>query len=122
MQMIPAKIKVALLLSLLFFSQCNNPCGALTGVEKDMVNVASLKYDSLLTVENIPCESSYINVKGKTEITDTSTINDLHKMLYNNSTKKGWVTLLIFDRQGNYLYSHSLIQTKFTANRRLGSW
>lgn len=107
MQMIPAKIKIGLILSALFFSRCNNLCGSLTGVWKEMVNVAALKYDSLLTIENIPCESSYINIKWKTDLTDTSIINDLHKMLYNDSIKKGWVTLLIFDRQGSDLYSHS---------------
>lgn len=107
MENVSIKIKIALLLSLLFFSQCNNLCGALTGVWKDMVSVAALKYDSLLTVENIPCESRYINIKWKTDLTDTAIINDLHKMLYNDSTKKGWVSLMIFDRNGNYLYSHS---------------
>lgn len=100
-------IRIVLILGAIFFARCNNLCGALTGVGKEMVNTASLKYDSILTIENIPCESRYINIKWKTDIIDTSAINDLHKILYNDSIKKGWATLMVFDRHGNYLYSHS---------------
>ena len=42
-----------------------------------------------------------------------STINQLHKVLYDKNTNHGWQTLWVYDRNGVYLFSHSSTGKKY---------
>ena len=33
-------------------------------------------------------------------------INNIHKLLYDKEKRDGWITLLVHDVNGNYLFSH----------------
>jgi hypothetical protein len=74
---------------------------------QSMIDSANTKYGTYLYIENIPCEPNYINVKLHSNNLDSIMIGNVHNILYNAETKKGWLTLWIFDSDNNYITSHS---------------
>jgi hypothetical protein len=94
--------------SLFIINGCTLFCEDLNDELKSKIDNAQLKYKDVLNIENIPCEGTYINIKMKVSIkSDTIFFNELHKLLYDEEKKVGWGVLVIFDRQNNYMFSHS---------------
>ncbi len=81
-------------------------CGELKGEWKDNFNKASNMYPNQFSIKAIPCESYYINVFSKTQTIDTSKIRLLHKVLYDEQSKKGWLSIKVFDEKGDFSFSH----------------
>lgn len=55
----------------------------------------------------IPCEFNYIKIKFKTDNYNALILDTIHKMLLDKKTMEGWTTMYIYDKDNNYLYSHS---------------
>ena len=102
-------IVLIIFLSLFYFlyNFDNLLCGSLSSDNQNKINSVHDKYGNLLFVEVIPCEFGYINIKLKHNRFHDTIFHQVHSLLYDSLSKKGWATLLIFDNKGNYLYSHS---------------
>lgn len=86
----------------------NLTCSNLSYNYQKKINKVHEKYGNLLSVEVIPCEFRYINLKLKHNNFQDTVFHQVHSLLYDSSKKEGWMTLLIFNDKGNYLYSHSI--------------
>ncbi len=82
-------------------------CGTLSYEYQNRIDKVQKEYSSLLSIEVIPCEFRYINVKLKHNNFQDTVFHKVHSLLYDASKGEGWITLLIFDNQDKYLYSHS---------------
>lgn len=80
-------------------------CGELSGEWKEQFERANATTVSV-KAENIPCEFYYINVIITTKHIDTTAIHSIHKYLYNKKSKIGWQVLLVYNTEGQYLFSH----------------
>ncbi len=80
-------------------------CGELKGEWKDNYEEASKEYPKLFSIEAVPCESYYINISAKTNNIDTLKISSLHRILYNEQSKIGWLSLKVYDRDGKFVFS-----------------
>lgn len=83
-------------------------CGELEGDLKALYQHAERKYVDKILIERIPCEAIYINAFLLDNEVDSILVNSLHQDLYNQQKKIGWQTILVYDKAGNYLFSHSL--------------
>tara|TARA_B100000678_G_C18217302_1_gene505767 strand:+ start:824 stop:1189 length:366 start_codon:yes stop_codon:yes gene_type:complete len=105
-----AKKILFIIILLSFIFSCKNVndmlCGELKGEWKDNYDKASNMYPKFFSIETIPCESYYINVFAKTKSIDTSKIRLIHKALYNEGSKKGWLSIKVYDKEGDFLFSH----------------
>ena len=81
-------------------------CGELPENLKSKIDIANTHFGKFVELEPIPCEMRYFNVNLKTEKCDTLMINDLHELLYDSEKHDGWITLLVHDASGKYLFSH----------------
>jgi hypothetical protein len=87
---------------------CNsNPCGDLKLSLKNKITTVNNKYGDVIYLEMIPCEDRYINIYLKTKNCNDSIFNSIHEILYDKTNKEGWSTLIIFDYNKKYLFSHS---------------
>jgi len=100
------KLIVIIVFVNLLFSCHNTICGKLDTKRQNMINAVNLKYKGEYKAEGNPCEPSYVNIKLESDQLDTSLISDIHNLLYNKSDNSGWVTLLVYDKDGKYLFSH----------------
>jgi len=100
-----------IIFSLLLVSSCNQItaffCGELEGDLKALYQHAERKYADKILIERIPCEAIYINAYLLDNEVDSILVNSLHQDLYNQQKKIGWQTILVCDKAGNYLFSHS---------------
>ena len=86
---------------------CNSFCGELDNKWKIKLENANAKYSNYLLLENIPCENSYLRLKLKTDHLDTLIIHAVHADVYSqNIPHDGWATILIYDKNNNYILSH----------------
>lgn len=101
--------KIMIILVLLLFS-CKKIdkalCGELKGEWKNIYEKASIEYKDVFLIEPIPCESYYVNVFSKSDNIDTLKVKSLHKILYNEESKIGWLSLKIHSKQGKFLFSN----------------
>ncbi len=81
--------------------------------EKEMLDKANELYSSSVLVKRIPCEGIYIRVELQNNSVNDSIINNLHKVLHDSTSHHGWQTLLVYDKNGKYLYSHSSNNQKY---------
>lgn len=81
-------------------------CGELDEERKKMLNKAQVVFNKYCTLENIPCETFFIDVKLK-EDENSDLTSQLHMILYNEQEKVGWLSLHIYDKNGNFLLTHS---------------
>ena len=104
---------------MLLFSDCNSTiCNELQPSLEKKITTVTNKYGDVVRLEVIPCESRYINIYKKKEINNDSLFfNRIHEILYDNTKHEGWTTLIIFDSNKNYIYSHS---SKNNFYRQLG--
>jgi len=72
-----------------------------------MIDSVNNSYNDKFIVKNIPCEYIYINLKLYSNKMDTISINEAHKILYDEKKKIGWQTIMIYDKNGRYVISHS---------------
>lgn len=86
---------------------CNFICGKLNVNEQKMIDSVNSYYVNKFRIENIPCEYIYINLKLYSNKIDTISINQAHKILYDEKKKLGWQTIIIYDKNGKYVISHS---------------
>ena len=101
------KFLFLILLSILLNS-CNYIlCGELTGEWKNQLEKAKT-FNKDFIIENIPCEFSYINLTINSNIIDTASIREIHKILYNEEHKVvGWGSILVYDSNHKYLFTHN---------------
>lgn len=83
-------------------------CGDLKGDWLALKQNAEREFGDQFDIENIPCEFYYINIKAKKSDIDTSALKTLHYTLFDSSKNIGWRTLVVFDRNGNYLFEDPL--------------
>jgi hypothetical protein len=100
------KLIVYIAFTSLLFSCDNIICGKLDPKRQKMINNVNLKYKGEFKAESIPCEPNYVNIKLELDQLDTSLLFDIHNLLYNKTDNSGWVTLLVYDNNGKYLFSH----------------
>jgi hypothetical protein len=81
-------------------------CGELPEFEQEALSGVRAEYDSVAQFSPIPCEQLYIDVTLKGGKVDTTTIRSIHKVLFDDETKRGWQTMNIFSRDNRYLFSH----------------
>ncbi len=85
----------------------NHLCGELDKELQQMVKKAEGAYGEFFNLSHIPCENNYFEVYAKGTAFDTSLIDSLHLLLYEKETRRGWVTLIVYDKDGRYLFTHS---------------
>ena len=87
---------------------CNRVlCGPLNKDYQNLIDSANARFIDYFSVESIPCEFNYINLKLHTLNIDSTQIREAHKILYCMDKKLGWPTVLVYDSNGNYIISHS---------------
>jgi len=82
-------------------------CGQLDKAHQKRIDSVNVKYLKYFEVRDIPCEYIYIDLHLKTELLDSSFVNDAHKILFNSETNSGWQTINIYNINNVYLISHS---------------
>lgn len=88
-------------------------CGELDSEYKTKVDEVHAKYGDLVRVEHIPCEYRYVNVFIlKPNVNDTI-LNNIHEILYDKTTLKGWTTLDVYGYDGMYLYTHNRLNKTY---------
>ena len=102
-------MKLVIILSCLFIlSSCTDIfCGKINKKQQRMLDTVNLRYNSTFEVEPIPCDYIYLKVKYKITKVDTLLLDEAHDLLYNENQKIGWQTLLIYNEEGEYIFSHS---------------
>lgn len=99
--------KQALTYFTLTFVCCScNLCGELPENLQHKVDTANAKFSKRAKLQPIPCEMIYFNIALQEDHVDTTMIHELHHILYNEEKRDGWLTLLVHDRSGKYLFSH----------------
>lgn len=82
-------------------------CGSLDKEYQDLIDSVNTKFKDSFSIEYIPCEFNYINLKLNTQNLDSTLVREAHQILYNPDKKTGWPTILIYDDNKNYIISHS---------------
>ncbi|MDJ1498599.1 hypothetical protein QNI19_37035 [Cytophagaceae bacterium DM2B3-1] len=104
-------IKNPIFTSVLFmvvFTSCGKIlCGDIPEKLQRRVDQVDKIYGANIKAEPIPCEMRYINIRLKTAEYDTTIFDSMHKILYDVDKKEGWMTLIVFDKDNKYLFSHS---------------
>ncbi len=72
-----------------------------------MIDSVNKMYYRSFEVRNIPCDQIYLNLYLKTVNFDSTQINNAHKILYNDKLGKGWQTINIYNKNKEYIGSHS---------------
>lgn len=97
-------MKIITIFFILLFCGCDLICG-LKDTPREMLEMAQEKFNTYCRIENIPCESYYMNIKLKVDENAELTA-ELHKMLYHEKEKIGWLSLHIYDKNGVFLITH----------------
>ena len=108
-------IKIQILVLLIgFLYGCNTfICGELDAESKIKIERVTATYGDILRIKNIPCEYRYLDVYLlKPDVNDT-VLNSVHKLLYDEKTKTGWITLDIYNSDGMYIYTHTRYNTTY---------
>lgn len=82
-------------------------CGKIDTELQDKINEVEKKYGNIIEVKPIPCEFRYIYIKLKSDNINIISFDKIHKILWDDEKRLGWITLLILDDKNKYLYSHS---------------
>jgi hypothetical protein len=88
-----------------FFASCD-PCGPPTGNWGKLIEDAKAKAGDSLQLEYIPCESYYFNVRLQGKVVDSSKIDEVHKILFDESKNIGWRVLQVYGPHGEHLFDH----------------
>jgi hypothetical protein len=97
-------IAVSLLILLIFSIP---RCGEITDeLQRKLATVNSL-YGDKIDIEVIPCEMRYLNIRLKELPAKEIPFDSIHAMLYDKAGRSGWITLMVYDSTGKYLFSHS---------------
>lgn len=90
--------------TLLLVASCQQLC-PLDETHAKMIEAARSDFHSYCDIDNIPCETYYLNVRLKGDESEDITAK-LHKMLYHESDIAGWQSLHIYDDEGQFLITH----------------
>jgi hypothetical protein len=105
--MIYGFVLVAVIGILSYVLYSRDVCEELNGDLQQKRANAEAKYGSLIETEVIPCETRYLNINLKEVSPDKVPFDSIHMLLYDSVKHDGWPTLLVFDPDGKYLFSHS---------------
>lgn len=89
---------------LLLVASCQQLC-SLDDTHAKMIEAARSDFHSYCDIDNIACETYYLNVRLKGAESEDSTAK-LHKMLYHQRDKSGWQSLHVYDKEGQFLITH----------------
>lgn len=89
------------------------PCGSPKDEWQKLLKEAKKKYSDKVEIRIIPCESIYLDIILKDNNIDTLDLDHLHKLLYNQSSKIGWQTINVYNKNGQYIFSHSFEEKIF---------
>ena len=82
-------------------------CGKLDKEHQELIDSINMKYKNFFMVKPIPCEYSYLTLILLTDNLDSMLINEAHQSLYKKNKKIGWGTFLIYNKNKEYIISHS---------------
>ena len=82
-------------------------CGQPNQELQSKLNKVNNAYREKIQLEVIPCETRYLNVTVKSGSVSEIRLDSIHHILYDKNLHSGWITLMVYDSMGNYLFSHS---------------
>lgn len=90
---------------IVLLSGCHFFC-SLNDNQRLILKEANERFNHYCDIEIIPCESYYVKIILKTK-EDPNMTSQLHKILYDKEGKKGWLSLHIYDAEGQFLLTHN---------------
>ena len=97
-------MKILAIIFIISLNSCQFVC-SLNDDERLMIKEANAKFNSYCDIENIPCETFYLNIRLKKEENSEIT-SQIHKILYDEKEKNGWLSLHLYDANGKFLLTH----------------
>lgn len=84
----------------------NRFCGPLSNQKQTMIESGKDVCKDKCRIEYVPCEFNYVKLYWVSTDLDSTLIGSVHQKLYDDKTREGWPTIMIYDDQGSYLITH----------------